>query len=169
MISFKLKCTSNMSVGSSYQYIQILLHFKKKTLINVAFPPKLLINIVLSYKEKVPNGTGFVLGAMQLVLYGIYRNGQSSRHISNGLEEGSQHEHLISSSNHSHGREEKPIQFAFNFQLYMYTGSLYDYYINYQAYSLLSSFNTMLGRYCLIFSKKKKEKINNRSIGLLLM
>ncbi|CAL0309645.1 unnamed protein product [Lupinus luteus] len=40
----------------------------------------------------VPNGTGFVLGAMQLALYGIYRNGKSSI----------QYEHLISSSSNSH-------------------------------------------------------------------
>ncbi|QHO06801.1 bidirectional sugar transporter SWEET17 isoform X2 [Arachis ipaensis] len=47
----------------------------------------------------VPNGTGFVLGAMQLILYCIYRNGKSSsKHTSKqGLEEGSQYnEHLIS-------------------------------------------------------------------------
>ncbi|CAL0301621.1 unnamed protein product [Lupinus luteus] len=46
----------------------------------------------------VPNGTGFVLGAMQLVLYGIYRNGKSSKHISTEFEKGLHHEHLISSS-----------------------------------------------------------------------
>ncbi|XP_027338567.1 bidirectional sugar transporter SWEET17 isoform X2 [Abrus precatorius] len=46
----------------------------------------------------VPNGSGFLLGAMQLGLYGIYRKG---KHISNiGLEEGLQHQHLISQSNH---------------------------------------------------------------------
>lgn len=48
---------------------------------------------------QVPNGTGFVLGAMQLVLYGIYRNGKPSKlNVSKGLEEGWQHEHLIISS-----------------------------------------------------------------------
>ncbi|KAK7289913.1 hypothetical protein RIF29_03948 [Crotalaria pallida] len=57
----------------------------------------------------VPNGTGFALGAMQLVLYGIYRNGKASNHISSGLEEGWQHEHLISSSSQSRERDEKPI------------------------------------------------------------
>ncbi|QHO37974.1 Bidirectional sugar transporter [Arachis hypogaea] len=47
----------------------------------------------------VPNGSGFVLGAMQLILYCIYRNGKSSsKHTSKqGLEEGSEYnEHLIS-------------------------------------------------------------------------
>ncbi|CAK8531678.1 unnamed protein product [Lathyrus sativus] len=48
----------------------------------------------------IPNGTGFALGAMQLVLYGVYRNGKQLKHVSNRLEEGcQQHEqHLISSS-----------------------------------------------------------------------
>ncbi|KAK7303772.1 hypothetical protein RJT34_14688 [Clitoria ternatea] len=56
----------------------------------------------------VPNGTGFFLGAVQLGLYGIYRNGNK---IPNKLEEGLQHEHLISSSNHdqSPGRQDRPI------------------------------------------------------------
>ncbi|CAJ2662211.1 bidirectional sugar transporter SWEET17-like [Trifolium pratense] len=43
----------------------------------------------------VPNGTGFVLGAMQLVLYAVYRNGKQSKNISDKLEEGWQHEPLI--------------------------------------------------------------------------
>ncbi|KAE9591104.1 hypothetical protein Lal_00021395 [Lupinus albus] len=47
----------------------------------------------------VPNGTGFVLGAMQLALYGIYKNGKSSM----------QYQHLISSSSHSHEREQNPL------------------------------------------------------------
>lgn len=58
----------------------------------------------------VPNGTGFVLGAIQLVLHGIYRNGKQPKHVSNKLEEGWQHEHLISSSTtRSHDRENIPI------------------------------------------------------------
>ncbi|CAI8590115.1 unnamed protein product [Vicia faba] len=59
----------------------------------------------------VPNGTGFVLGAMQLVLYGVYRNGKQLKHVSHRLEEGSQREHLISSPTHdeSHDRENRPI------------------------------------------------------------
>ncbi|KAG4946316.1 hypothetical protein JHK87_042323 [Glycine soja] len=57
----------------------------------------------------VPNGTGFLLGAMQLVLYAIYRNGKPSSN--NRLEEGLQHEPLISQPNkESHQiREDKPI------------------------------------------------------------
>ncbi|RDX64872.1 Bidirectional sugar transporter SWEET17, partial [Mucuna pruriens] len=56
----------------------------------------------------VPNGTGFLLGAVQLGLYAIYRNG---KYISNNrLEEGSQHEPLISQPNHeSHQREDRTI------------------------------------------------------------
>ncbi|XP_004487836.1 bidirectional sugar transporter SWEET17 isoform X2 [Cicer arietinum] len=45
----------------------------------------------------VPNGTGFLLGGVQLVLYGIYRNGKPSKHVSHKLEEECQHHHLISS------------------------------------------------------------------------
>ncbi|KAH1209136.1 Bidirectional sugar transporter SWEET17 [Glycine max] len=57
----------------------------------------------------VPNGTGFLLGAMQLVLYAIYRNGKPSSN--NRLEEGLQHEPLISQPNkESHQiREDRPI------------------------------------------------------------
>ncbi|KAL9314853.1 hypothetical protein ACSQ67_020305 [Phaseolus vulgaris] len=53
----------------------------------------------------VPNGTGFLLGAMQLGLYCIYRNG--GRKVSEKrLEEGMQHEPLISQpNNQSHQRE----------------------------------------------------------------
>ncbi|KAK7412926.1 hypothetical protein VNO78_04695 [Psophocarpus tetragonolobus] len=45
----------------------------------------------------VPNGTGFLLGAIQLVLYAIYRNGEKRVSI-NRLEEGMQHEPLITAS-----------------------------------------------------------------------
>lgn len=56
----------------------------------------------------VPNGTGFLLGAMQLGLYAIYRNGKCVSN--NSLEEGFQHEPLISHSNHeSHQKEDRPI------------------------------------------------------------
>ncbi|KDP27816.1 hypothetical protein JCGZ_18896 [Jatropha curcas] len=44
----------------------------------------------------VPNGTGFLLGTAQLVLYAIYRNAKPApRNVSDGLEEGSQHDRLI--------------------------------------------------------------------------
>ncbi|KAH7573553.1 hypothetical protein JRO89_XS03G0170500 [Xanthoceras sorbifolium] len=48
----------------------------------------------------VPNGTGFLLGAAQLVLYAIYRNTKPSKTttVSDSLEEGTQHQPLISSS-----------------------------------------------------------------------
>ncbi|KAB2599384.1 bidirectional sugar transporter SWEET17 [Pyrus ussuriensis x Pyrus communis] len=48
----------------------------------------------------VPNGIGFLLGTTQLVLYAIYRNAKPSNQISDGeqLEEGRQHEPLLSSS-----------------------------------------------------------------------
>ncbi|XP_002516944.2 bidirectional sugar transporter SWEET17 [Ricinus communis] len=50
----------------------------------------------------VPNGTGFCLGIAQLVLYAIYKNAKPCKtRVSdhrNGLEEGSQYENLISSS-----------------------------------------------------------------------
>ncbi|XP_050215464.1 bidirectional sugar transporter SWEET17 [Mercurialis annua] len=46
----------------------------------------------------VPNGAGFCLGIGQLLLYAIYRNAKPSKKVSDGgLEEGSQHETLISS------------------------------------------------------------------------
>ncbi|XP_020222965.1 bidirectional sugar transporter SWEET17 [Cajanus cajan] len=55
----------------------------------------------------VPNGTGFFLGAMQLGLYAIYRDG-SKRVSNNRLEEGLQHEPLMSQSNNeSHQKEEE--------------------------------------------------------------
>ncbi|XP_047155707.1 bidirectional sugar transporter SWEET17 [Vigna umbellata] len=55
----------------------------------------------------VPNGTGFVLGTIQLVLYAIYRNG--GKEVSkNRLEEGLQHEPLISQpNNESYQREHR--------------------------------------------------------------
>ncbi|KAL7210502.1 hypothetical protein ACSBR1_031956 [Camellia fascicularis] len=48
----------------------------------------------------VPNGTGFILGIAQLVLYAIYRNAKPTTNTTfDVLEEGcSQHEHLIPSS-----------------------------------------------------------------------
>ncbi|XP_031277147.1 bidirectional sugar transporter SWEET17 [Pistacia vera] len=46
----------------------------------------------------VPNGAGFVLGTAQLVLYAIYRNAKPSKNVANALEEGTQHEPLISPS-----------------------------------------------------------------------
>uniref|UniRef100_A0A5B6ZE02 Bidirectional sugar transporter SWEET n=2 Tax=Davidia involucrata TaxID=16924 RepID=A0A5B6ZE02_DAVIN len=54
--------------------------------------------LVHDYFLAVPNGTGFILGTAQLVLYAIYRNAKPPETISAGLEEGLQHEHLISSS-----------------------------------------------------------------------
>ncbi|KAG8658848.1 hypothetical protein MANES_03G197300v8 [Manihot esculenta] len=50
----------------------------------------------------VPNGAGFLLGAAQLVLYAIYRNGSN---ISDGLEEGWQYQTLISSSSSQQSHE----------------------------------------------------------------
>lgn len=44
---------------------------------------------------KVPNGTGFVLGAAQLVLYAIYCNAKPSKIRVEGLEKGLQHEQLL--------------------------------------------------------------------------
>ncbi|KAH9765876.1 Bidirectional sugar transporter SWEET17 [Citrus sinensis] len=43
----------------------------------------------------VPNGTGFLLGTAQLVLYAIYRNAKPSKNAANSMEEGAQHEPLI--------------------------------------------------------------------------
>ncbi|WVZ21406.1 hypothetical protein V8G54_008728 [Vigna mungo] len=56
----------------------------------------------------VPNGTGFLLGTIQLVLYAIYRNGGKEA-SKNRLEEGLQHEPLISSqpNNESYQREHR--------------------------------------------------------------
>ncbi|XP_057477015.1 bidirectional sugar transporter SWEET17-like [Actinidia eriantha] len=51
------------------------------------------------YFLAVPNGTGFLLGSAQLVLYALYRNAKPLKNNLDGLmEEGGQHEHLISSS-----------------------------------------------------------------------
>ncbi|XP_044499627.1 bidirectional sugar transporter SWEET17-like [Mangifera indica] len=46
----------------------------------------------------VPNGAGFVLGAAQLVLYAMYRNGKPSKTAGNALEEGTRQEPLLVSS-----------------------------------------------------------------------
>jgi len=55
----------------------------------------------------VPNGSGFLLGAMQLVLYAIYRNG-GKEDSEKRLEEGLQHEPLISETNNeSYQREHR--------------------------------------------------------------
>ncbi|CAJ1963374.1 unnamed protein product [Sphenostylis stenocarpa] len=57
----------------------------------------------------VPNGTGFILGGMQLGLYAIYRNGGKGN-SNKRLEEGMQHEPLISEPNdESHEREHRAI------------------------------------------------------------
>ncbi|KAF2310949.1 hypothetical protein GH714_018712 [Hevea brasiliensis] len=55
----------------------------------------------------VPNGAGFLLGTAQLVLYAIYRNAKPSRIVSDGLEEGWQHQTLISSSSSEQSHEVK--------------------------------------------------------------
>lgn len=62
--------------------------------------------LVRDYFLLVPNGTGFLLGVAQLVLYGIYRNGTPSKNVSDKLEEGRQHEPLILSSSQSHEKNE---------------------------------------------------------------
>ncbi|XP_038706645.1 bidirectional sugar transporter SWEET17-like [Tripterygium wilfordii] len=56
--------------------------------------------LVQDYYVLVPNGTGFVLGTAQLVLYAIYRNCKPSTTSvdSDRLEEGWQHEPLLSPS-----------------------------------------------------------------------
>ncbi|KAL8157995.1 hypothetical protein AgCh_002630 [Apium graveolens] len=51
----------------------------------------------------VPNGTGVLLGFIQLVLYGMYRNSKASKSVviispADEIEEGLQHEPLISAS-----------------------------------------------------------------------
>uniref|UniRef100_A0A5B7BQG6 Bidirectional sugar transporter SWEET n=1 Tax=Davidia involucrata TaxID=16924 RepID=A0A5B7BQG6_DAVIN len=63
--------------------------------------------LVHDYFLAVPNGTGFILGTAQLVLYAIYRNAKPSKAISDGLEEGWQHEHLILSSDRLHEKDEE--------------------------------------------------------------
>lgn len=47
----------------------------------------------------IPNGTGFLLGTAQLILYVTYMKPRSSEKISDNLEDGSKHEPLIPSSN----------------------------------------------------------------------
>ncbi|XP_061945770.1 bidirectional sugar transporter SWEET16-like [Populus nigra] len=47
----------------------------------------------------IPNGTGFLLGTAQLILYVTYMKPKSSEKISDNLEDGSKHEPLIPSSN----------------------------------------------------------------------
>ncbi|KAG6750447.1 hypothetical protein POTOM_044940 [Populus tomentosa] len=47
----------------------------------------------------IPNGTGFLLGTAQLILYVTYMKPKSSEEISDNLEDGSKHEPLIPSSN----------------------------------------------------------------------
>lgn len=46
----------------------------------------------------IPNGTGFLLGTAQLILYVTYMKPKSSEKISENLEDGSKHEPLIPSS-----------------------------------------------------------------------
>uniref|UniRef100_A0A5B7CFP0 Bidirectional sugar transporter SWEET n=1 Tax=Davidia involucrata TaxID=16924 RepID=A0A5B7CFP0_DAVIN len=55
----------------------------------------------------VPNGTGFVLGIAQLVLYAIYRKSKSSKTISDDLESEWQHEHLLPPSGPPHNKSEE--------------------------------------------------------------
>ncbi|KAA8536815.1 hypothetical protein F0562_029293 [Nyssa sinensis] len=58
----------------------------------------------------VPNGTGFVLGTVQLVLYAIYRKSKPAKStISDDLEDGWQQEHLLppSSSGPSHNKSQE--------------------------------------------------------------
>ncbi|KAK3041930.1 hypothetical protein RJ639_002238 [Escallonia herrerae] len=52
----------------------------------------------------VPNGTGFVLGTLQLVLYAIYR---PAKHVSGDLEDGWQSEHLLPSSSPDDNKNEE--------------------------------------------------------------
>uniref|UniRef100_A0A6M2EFF8 Bidirectional sugar transporter SWEET n=1 Tax=Populus davidiana TaxID=266767 RepID=A0A6M2EFF8_9ROSI len=47
----------------------------------------------------IPNGTGFLLGTAQLILYVTYMKPKSSEEISDNLEDESKHEPLIPSSN----------------------------------------------------------------------
>ncbi|GLT37990.1 hypothetical protein SLA2020_122690 [Shorea laevis] len=54
--------------------------------------------LVADYFLGVPNGIGFLLGAAQLLLYAIYRKPRSPKRSPDDLEDGWQHEHLISSS-----------------------------------------------------------------------
>ncbi|XP_059434341.1 bidirectional sugar transporter SWEET17-like [Corylus avellana] len=64
--------------------------------------------LVRDYLLLAPNGCGFLLGAAQLVLYLIYRKANPRKNISaDTLEQGSQHEHLISSSSLSRENNEE--------------------------------------------------------------
>ncbi|KAK4586661.1 hypothetical protein RGQ29_023712 [Quercus rubra] len=56
--------------------------------------------LVRDYFLLVPNGSGFLLGTAQLVLYAIYRKPKRSENDSERLQEEWQHECLISSSSH---------------------------------------------------------------------
>ncbi|KAL4642986.1 hypothetical protein ACB092_02G059800 [Castanea dentata] len=56
--------------------------------------------LVGDYFLLVPNGSGFLLGTVQLVLYAIYRKPRRSNNDSERLQEEWQHECLISSSSH---------------------------------------------------------------------
>nr|WNV59961.1 SWEET17a protein [Betula platyphylla] len=58
--------------------------------------------LVRDYLLLVPNGCGFLLGAAQLMLYAIYRKTNPRINVSDKLEEGCQHERLISSSTLPH-------------------------------------------------------------------
>ena len=48
--------------------------------------------------KQVPNGAGLLLGAAQLLLYFIYRNPNSSKKVSNDLEDQLQNERLLPST-----------------------------------------------------------------------
>ncbi|XP_059313223.1 bidirectional sugar transporter SWEET17-like [Lycium ferocissimum] len=53
----------------------------------------------------VPNGMGWFLGAVQLVIYAIYRNSNSSKQIAQDLEQGDQTECLLPPSSSSSAQE----------------------------------------------------------------
>lgn len=50
----------------------------------------------------VPNGTGFILGFAQIALYLIYRNSKPTKIVSDNLDNGWQHQHLLPSSAPNH-------------------------------------------------------------------
>ncbi|PWA43286.1 nodulin MtN3 family protein [Artemisia annua] len=50
----------------------------------------------------VPNGTGFILGFAQIALYLIYRNSKPTKLVSDNLDDGWQHRHLLPSSTPNH-------------------------------------------------------------------
>ncbi|CAK9170066.1 unnamed protein product [Ilex paraguariensis] len=62
--------------------------------------------LVQDYFLGVPNGIGFILGIAQLVLYAIYRNAKPSKCALGALEDGRLREHLVSSSDQTHGNDE---------------------------------------------------------------